>query len=410
MKAVVCRNRHLSVVELPEPALEAGQSLVKVLRCGICGSDLHVRRHCDHWGALAVRSGYKQLTSSSQPVVFGQEFSAEVLEHGPGTARKLKPGTQVAVVPAIRRGAEIDLIGLSTRSPGAYAERIAVQESMMLPVPNALAPAIAALTEPMAVGWHAVRKSEIRKSEVAVVIGCGPVGLAVISMLRARGVRTIVASDFSAVRRRLAEQCGATVVVDPAAQSPYENWEQFGFVADVPGLLELSLSTRERLGKLPLPWWHVWRLAEALGLATKRPVIFECVGVPGVLQSVIDGAPEMARVVVVGVCMQPDTIEPSIAINKEIDLRFVRGYSPLEFRDALHMLADGKVRGEHLVTGEVGLDGVEAAFDALADPNRHAKILIDPASPATQPHRRALPATAASGAAAPAMRENAEVA
>lgn len=385
MKAVVCQDKQLKVTELPEPVLEEGQTLVKVLRCGICGSDLHVRHHCDHWGALAVRSGYKQLTSSAQPVVFGHEFSAEVLEHGPGTSRKIKPGTKVAVLPAIRRGADIDLIGLSTRSPGAYAERVAVQESMILPVPNGLNPAIAALTEPMAVGWHAVRKSEIKRGEVAVVIGCGPVGLAVICMLKARGVRTVVASDFSPARRTLAQACGADVVIDPATQSPYANWEQYGFIPDVPGLLELSLSTREKLGKLPLPWWQTWRVAEAAGLQPKRPVIFECVGVPGVLQQVIDGAPEMARIMVVGVCMQPDTIEPSIAINKEIELRFVLAYSPLEFRDALHMMADGKVRCEPLVTGEVGLHGVDAAFDALRDPNRHAKILIDPASAVTQP-------------------------
>jgi len=385
MKAVVCKDKQLSVTELPEPVLEEGQTLVKVLRCGICGSDLHVRQHCDHWGALAARSGYRQLTSSSQPVVFGHEFSGEVLEHGPKTTGKLKAGARVAVVPVIRRGADIDLIGLSARSPGAYAERIAVQESMMVPVPNGLKPETAALTEPMAVGWHAVRKSEIKKGEVAVVIGCGPVGLAVICMLAARGVRTIVASDFSPARRALAKACGAHVVIDPAQESPYASWRQYGFIADVPGLLELSVGTREKLGKLPLPWWQVWRIAEAAGLQPKRPVIFECVGVPGVLQQVIDGAPEMARIVVVGVCMQPDTIEPSIAINKEVELRFVLGYSPLEFRDTLHMLAEGKVRCEGLVTGEVGLAGVGAAFDALRDPNRHAKILVDPASAAAQP-------------------------
>ena len=98
MKAVVCKDKQLSVTELPEPVLEEGQSLVKVLRCGICGSDLHVRRHCDHWGALAARSGYRQLLNSSQPVVFGHEFSGEILEHGPKTTGKLKAGTKVAVV------------------------------------------------------------------------------------------------------------------------------------------------------------------------------------------------------------------------------------------------------------------------------------------------------------------------
>jgi threonine dehydrogenase-like Zn-dependent dehydrogenase len=76
--------------------------------------------------------------------------------------------------------------------------------------------------------------------------------------------------------------------------------------------------------------------------------------------------------------MQSDAIRPVMAINKEIELRFVLGYTPLEFRDALHLLADGKVNAAPIVTGEVGLAGVDAAFTALADPETHAKILIDP--------------------------------
>jgi threonine dehydrogenase-like Zn-dependent dehydrogenase len=83
--------------------------------------------------------------------------------------------------------------------------------------------------------------------------------------------------------------------------------------------------------------------------------------------------------------MQPDQIEPAIAINKEIDLRFVLGYSPLEYRDTLHMIAEGRVNPAPLITGEVGLGGVDAAFSALGDPERHAKILVNPASAALQP-------------------------
>ena len=112
----------------------------------------------------------------------------------------------------------------------------------------------------------------------------------------------------------------------------------------------------------------------------KHPDLFECVGMPGVIESIIDGAPLFSRVVVVGVCVGVDTITPAMAINKEIDLRFVIGYTPLEFRDTLHMLAEGKVDPRPLITGTVGLDGVEAAFAALANPDTHAKILIDPAS------------------------------
>jgi len=114
-------------------------------------------------------------------------------------------------------------------------------------------------------------------------------------------------------------------------------------------------------------------------------VIFECVGVPGMIDSIITQAPFFSRVVVVGVCMQPDRVRPVMAINKEIDLRFVLGYTPLEFRESLHLLADGKVNAAPVVTGVVGLQGVDAAFTALADPERHAKILIDPTSGAVEP-------------------------
>jgi threonine dehydrogenase-like Zn-dependent dehydrogenase len=96
--------------------------------------------------------------------------------------------------------------------------------------------------------------------------------------------------------------------------------------------------------------------------------------------SIIDSAPLFSRVVVVGVCVGPDRITPAMAINKEIDLRFVIGYTPLEFRDTLHMLAEGKVDPRPLITGTVGLDGVAGAFEALAEAGgpSHAKILIDP--------------------------------
>lgn len=378
MKAVACRHSQLSLVERPAPQPGRGHVLLKVLRCGICGSDLHMRHHAERMAELSRRVGHVTAATPDDEVVFGHEFCGEILDYGPGAAKKLKTGTRVCVVPLIRLGRDIDMIGLSERAPGAYAERIVVQEELMEPIPNGLDSDSAALTEPMAVALHAVRRSEIRRGEVAIVVGCGPVGLAVIAMLRARGVATIVASDYSAARRELARRCGASVVIDPKKESPYSGWEQHGFTGTMAGLLELGVGTREKLGKLPIPWWHTWRLAEALGVKPKRPVVFECVGVPGVLQSILEGAPLFARVVVVGVCMQPDSFEPSLGIFKEIDLRFVMGYSALEYRDALHLLADGKVDPKPLITGTVGLEGVDGAFTALGSPERHAKILIDP--------------------------------
>jgi threonine dehydrogenase-like Zn-dependent dehydrogenase len=321
--------------------------------------------------------GYGDFMRSGQRVVFGHEFCGEVAEYGPGCRKRVAAGSHVVALPMIRRDGEPHAIGLSAKAPGAYAEQVLVEESLMLAVPNALAPDASALTEPMAIGWHAVRRSEIGKRDVAIVIGCGPIGLAVICALKARGVRTIVASDFSAARRQLAVHCGAEVVIDPAHESPYDAGDR-GHVNALPAAIDLLISTMEKLQRLPVPWQHVWRAIDTLGVKPKRPVIFECVGMPEVLDGVIAAAPLFSRVIGVGVCMGEDRIRPSMAINKEIDLRFVVGYTPLEFHDTLHMLADGRLDATPLLTGVVGLDGVAAAFDALAKPEQHAKILINP--------------------------------
>lgn len=382
MKAVSCSNAQLELVDLPTPAPARGQLLLEVLRCGICGSDLHARQHCDEVADVMAETGYDGFMRSDQQVVFGHEFCGEVLDHGPRTRKAPRVGTRVVAVPLLRRGKDVHAVGLSVAAPGGYAEQMLVEQSLALPVPNGLSPEAAALTEPMAVAWHAVRRGEVRRRDVAIVIGCGPIGLAVVCMLKARGVRTVIASDFSPGRRALAARCGADIVVDPAQDSPYAAAAGHGHLQTSPEALGLAVGTVDKLYKARLPWWHVWRAAEAVGAATpKHPVIFECVGVPGVIDGIIAGAPLFSRVVVVGVCMGADAIRPAMAINKETDLRFVFGYTPMEFRDTLHMIAEGEVDVSPLITGTVGLGGVANAFDALGDPAKHAKILIDPKSP-----------------------------
>ena len=386
MKSVTCTNAKLEVVDRPTPTPARGQLLIDVLKCGICGSGLHARHHCNELADVIAESGYHDFMRSDQHVVFGHEFCGEVVGYGPGTRKAPRTGTPVVAMPLLRRGKELHGIGLSTMAPGAYAEQLLVEQSLTFPVPNGLAPQIAALTEPMAVGWHAVRRGEVGKRDVAIVIGCGPIGLAVICMPKAHGVRTVIASDFSPGRRALATACGADIVVDPAQDSPYTTAASKGHLQSILEAFDLAVGTLEKLQRLRLPWWHLWRAAEAAGTATpKHPVIFECVGVPGIIDGIIASAPLFSRIVVVGVCMGADHIRPAMAINKEIDLRFVLGYTPLEFRDTLHMLADGKVDATPLITGTVGLPGVEAAFDALGDPEAHAKILIDPKSNAESP-------------------------
>ena len=387
MRAVECTHAQLAVVDRPQPDPAAGQVRLEVVRAGICGSDLHARTGMDAWADLAGKLGYDRFGRSDQAIVFGHEFSGTVAEYGPKTRRRVPAGAPVVALPLIRGPQGVDTTGLSAVAPGAYAEQLLVQESMMLPVPNGLPADVAALTEPMAVAWHAVRRGEVSKRTTAIVIGCGPVGLGVILCLKARGVRTVVASDYSAGRRALAQACGADIVVDPGSSSPYAAKPDKAHLTNAPDAFELAVGTREKLERVPGGWWNAWRLGEALGAGPKHPVVFECVGVPGVIESIIEDAPLFSRVVVVGVCVGEDRFTPAMAINKEIDLRFVLGYTPLEFRDTLHALADGKLDPRPLITGTVGLDGVAAAFEALGDPERHAKILIDPRSGATQPGR-----------------------
>lgn len=384
MRAVSCLRGELSVVELPTPRPAGGQLLLDVRRCGICGSDLHGRVHADELSEVMDAVGYRGSIGSDTAFVLGHEFCGEVLERGPGLGRRFAPGTTVVAFPLLRAAGGVHMTGLSPHAPGAYAERVLVEASLSFAVPNGLDLDTAALTEPMAVGLHAVRHSGIRRRDTAVVIGCGPVGLAVICHLRAMGVATIVASDFSPARRALATRCGAHTVIDPAVASPYGSLGR-GMITEAPQLFELGVGSMEKMRKLP-GWVQLYRLADKIGVADpKYPVIFECVGVPGMIDTIIATAPAQSRVVVAGVCMQADQLRPAVAIAKEIDLRFCFGYTPLEFRDTLHMLADGRVDASALVTGTVGLDGVEAAFAALGDPERHAKILIDPRSTTVTP-------------------------
>jgi threonine dehydrogenase-like Zn-dependent dehydrogenase len=233
-----------------------------------------------------------------------------------------------------------------------------LSEALLLEVPDGLTTEHAALTEPMAVGVHAVAKARLERDDAPLVIGCGPVGLAVIAALRLRGVRPIVAADFSRRRRELAVALGADVVIDPAQNGPWSSWREAAVYQDA-----------SRAPALP-PW--------IAGPAVRPAVVFECVGVPGVLDELMAASPRGTRIVVVGVCMEPDTIHPMLGISKELNLQFVLGYTPDEFAATLGHLAKGEIPASPLITGEVGLDGVAQAFVDLGSPEQHAKILVRP--------------------------------
>jgi threonine dehydrogenase-like Zn-dependent dehydrogenase len=151
-------------------------------------------------------------------------------------------------------------------------------------------------------------------------------------------------------------QMGADEVIDPGATSPYESWREAAAIAD----------TQD---KLP-PWKK--------GKLFRPAVIFECVGIPGVINQIMERATKDARIVVVGVCMQRDHFEPVFGINKELNIQFVLGYSSEEFSRSLQAIANGNIDVAPLITGHIGIDGVRQAFEDLASPDHHAKILVEP--------------------------------
>ncbi|MGB8211527.1 MAG: zinc-binding dehydrogenase [Mycobacterium sp.] len=339
MRAAVLREgRMVYRDDVPDPVPESGQVLVAVRSCGICGTDLHFAAHGDEMLALteqmadSIGAGGMKVDLNND-VFMGHEFSAEVLEAGPDTDTHA-PGTLVTSIPVLLSSRGVEPILSSNSTIGGYAERMLLSAPLLLSIPNGLDPKHAALTEPMAVGLHAVNKSNVQRGETALVLGCGPIGIAIIAALRFRGVETIVAADFTPKRRELAAAMGAHQTVDPAQSSPFDT--------------------------------------------AKPAVVFEAVGVPGIIDDVLLRAKPGTRLVVAGVCMQPDTVHPLFAIAKEINVQFVLAYDPNEFGDTLRAIAEGDIDVAPVITGDVGLEDVGAAFDDLADPERHCKILVTP--------------------------------
>lgn len=347
MRAAVMRDWQLRVDDIAEPTPGPGQVLTRVLACGICGSDLHLLAHGEESRRLTEEFNDGRPADPMAPIMFdpahdtvmGHEFCCEVVGLGPG-AENLKIGDVIVSMPVAFDTQGLHGLGFSNTYNGGYAELMVLNELLGLKVPGGLPAHMAALTEPLAVGVHAVAKSRIGGGDSALVLGCGPVGLACIAELRMRGIGPIVAADFSTKRRQLAEQLGADVVVDPRHTLAIEAWRR------VDGIRPL--------------------------------VIFEAVGVPGMIEQAMRMAPKDARILVVGACMQEDRIHPILGIGRELNIQFALGYTPVEFGDALTAIADGKVDLSPWLTGTVGIDGVPQAFADLGNPEAHAKILVVP--------------------------------
>jgi threonine dehydrogenase-like Zn-dependent dehydrogenase len=359
MRAAVALGGDLVVDTVADPVPQKGQVLVASRANGICGSDLHA---LDAMKAATEGEGESMVAAmmageaGAPPLILGHEFCAEIVDFGPGlsaaTKQRWPAGQLVCSNPFVGQG---ELVGYSRSRPGGLAQLMVLDVARLLAVPEGVPAHLAALTEPLAVGIRAAAAaSRLTNRGPYVVIGCGPIGLAVTAALAHEGRGPIVASDLSPARREIAAKLGADIVVDPASESPFDQLEGLGF-AEVPTSPLLRSRARKQLG----------------------PVVFECVGVPGLIQGLLESMPRHSHLVVVGVCGQPDQIVPGLANSKELSIEFVLAYRPSEFAESLRRIAQGRVGIGPMITATVGLGESQWAVDSLRNAEQ-AKILVEP--------------------------------
>lgn len=351
MRAAVLQGSKITVETLPDPRPGPGQLLVAPLLTGICGSDLHHRARAIDLEAATPVDQHDRLPK----FVPGHEFSATLVEIGPHANTASRPGDRVTALPFTHGAGGFEVIGLSPLHSGGLATLCLVDAERCFQVPDGVPSSLAALTEPLAVGLHAANLAN-RAPGPNLVIGCGPVGLAVIIALARQGRGPIIAADFSARRREAAGAVGADIVLDPGEESPFARWEEVGFTPSPPSPL----------------------LDRAFKGLPPGVNIFECVGAPGLIDQVVKAAPRHSHVIVVGVCAHEDKLTPREAILSELTLDFSFAYRPEEFAAALDAIAQHPARAEILVTSTLPLDQTRAAFERLADRPEEIKVLIDP--------------------------------
>jgi len=330
-------GKALTIEERPDPKPGPGELVLQVKSCGICGSDLH---------AATLPPGLPAGT------VMGHEFSGEVVEVGSDLKALWKPGDRACALPCIGCGKcraclDGDIILCPTlrttglgQIPGAYSQYVLTGAAESLRLPAGVSFREGALVEPLAVGLHAVNMARLAPGERVMVIGAGPIGLAVTAWARFFGARAVVVNEKAPGRIALAQRFGATAVADVSKEDP------------------VTVFQREAGGP--------------------PDVIFECVGIPGLLQQCIGMARARGRVVVVGVCMQPDMIFPVMAVIKEVEVRFVVAYHRRDFELAIEMLDTGRIQARDMVTDVVGLDAFPSAFEALKMPTHQCKVILEP--------------------------------
>lgn len=333
MRAAVMQGLHqpLKLETVPDPTPGEGDVVVKVGRCGICGSDLH----------MTEDPAYGQGAGS----ILGHEFAGEVVALGKGVAG-LATGDLVSVIPlkscgachACRTGAVqwCEAFGLQG---GGYAEYALTRPNQCIRLPHSASLADGAIVEPLAVALHAVVLSRMTIGDKVLVLGAGPIGLAVAFWARRFGAGRVVVQDLSDWQQARALQMGAhDFVVDPAD---------------------------------PVGGAH-----RALG--GKADVVFECVGVPGLIAQGVEQVRADGTIVLLGLCTRPDTFNSFAMLSKQVKLVTSAFFTRQEYEAALDALDRGAVEPRLLVTETISLGATPDVFESLRHRTRQCKVLIDP--------------------------------
>lgn len=340
--------RDVRVDEVPSPRPGAGEVLIEVAACGLCGSDLHEYLH----GPVYIPRRPHPLTGVVPPVTLGHEFAGRVIEAGAGVETP-RAGDRVTVNPCLlcgecawcRRGqknhcARLATLGLSR--DGALASHVVAPAYHCHALPPEVDDEQGAWVEPLAVAVHAARRGRAGMGERVAVIGAGPIGLLLLQVLRARGAGWVAVVEPREERRRMAAALGADVVLDPGAGDP--------------GRAVADLTGGERV-----------------------EAAFECVGHESAFATAVKASGKGGRIVLVGLVPDPVPVSLLAILAHEKEIVGSSAYVD-EFPEAIALLARGQVRVAPLVTGRVPLaDTVRGGLEALLRPEAgHVKILVAP--------------------------------
>lgn len=335
LAAVLKGPQDLLLQDIEQPRPGSGEVLIEVGYTGICGTDLHE---------------FLRPTFSNPPVVLGHETSGTIVELGAGVASH-KVGERVTVIPMDFCGEcyychramyhlceKPGWVGF-TRG-GAFARYMAVPARLAVRLPDNVPLEVGALTEHFTVAFHAMHRADLRIGERVLVLGAGPVGLAVVQCASASGAGSIVAVEPSALRAQRAKDLGATHVVDPAS-------------AD-------SLKA----------------LTQGVGF----DVVFDAAGTEGALQMGFNHLRKGGRYM----SMCPWEKSPAIDMNKallsEHDVRFVFGYDMFnDFRGVLDLVSRGVLDAGRQITARIPLKNilVDGFLPLVESRDKQIKVMVD---------------------------------